>query len=595
MANENRLREQKLIDSARKNWWDQSMDNLASRIAWWREAKLGLFIHWGIYSLPGGEWQGKKVTGYSEHLMRKEKISREDYLKIAHEFNPGRFNADDWVKSAKAAGARYLIITAKHHDGFAMYDSKVSKFNVINETAWKKDPMIALSKACKRYGLKFGFYYSHAFDWENPDAPGNDWSYQNPGGDLGLFGGRNWYDVHPELIAKAAKYVDEKAIPQIKELLTIYKPDILWFDTPHKLPLSENLRILKVIRETDDNVVINGRLLNTEMLNMGDYKNTADRPAEFYPVSGDWEAIPTTNESYGYAKFDKSHKPVGHFIRLLAKAASKGGNLLLNIGAMGSGEFAEADKHILEGLGNWMAKNSASIYGTSRTPLPIQNWGVITQKDKLLYLHVFNWPKDNKLILSGLKSKFSKAYFLTAPSKTIKTKRIDSAGVQLDLPKAPLDTLNTVIVLETSDPIQTDPIPSLASNQDNVLLSYDARLSGGGFGYGDGKAGRYYVTGWKNKSQQMRWDFKALSPVKFTLKIKYLSDAASAGTYTISIDKFKKIKTVISTTNEQIQLETIGDIDLSPGLHNLEITPVTITKQELIKVLEIQLIPYPVQ
>ena len=226
----------------------------------------------GVYSLPGGEWKGQKVSGYAEHLMRKEKITRSEYLEVAHAFNPVKFNADEWVKNAKNAGMNYLIITAKHHDGFAMFDSKVSDFTVVKQTAWKHDPMVDLAAACKKYGVRFGFYYSHAFDWEHPDAPGNDWEYKNPGGDLNLFGGRNWYDLHPELLSKAKKYVDEKAIPQIKELLQKYHPDILWFDTPQKLPLSENIRILKAIRETDPNVVVNGRLARGASLMMGDYK-----------------------------------------------------------------------------------------------------------------------------------------------------------------------------------------------------------------------------------------------------------------------------------------------------------------------------------
>ena len=145
-------------------------------------------------------------------------------------------------------------------------------------------------------------------DWEHPDAPGNDWEYNNPGGDK-LIGTARWYDTHPEWLPKAIKYVDEKAIPQIKELLIKYHPDILWFDTPHKLPLSENIRLLKAIRETDPDVVVNGRLARNSAINFGDYRNTADRPAEFYPVTGNWEAIPTTNESYGYSKYDRSHKP----------------------------------------------------------------------------------------------------------------------------------------------------------------------------------------------------------------------------------------------------------------------------------------------
>jgi alpha-L-fucosidase len=292
MLNTGRIRDQKQIDEALNGWYKESLKTHEQRIQWWRDAKFGMFIHWGVYSLPGGEWKGKKVSGYAEHLMRKEKIPRAEYLQLAHQFNPVQFNAEEWVKNAKKAGMNYLIITAKHHDGFAMYDSKVSDFNIIQQTPWKHDPMADLSAACRKYGLKFGFYYSHAFDWEHPDAPGNDWEYKNPGGDLNLFDGRNWYDLHPELLHKAVKYVDEKAIPQIKELLVKYHPDILWFDTPQKLPLSENIRILKAIRETDPAVVVNGRLVRgPNNLMMGDYKNTGDRPAEFAPVTGDWEAI----------------------------------------------------------------------------------------------------------------------------------------------------------------------------------------------------------------------------------------------------------------------------------------------------------------
>jgi alpha-L-fucosidase len=390
MFNQSESRDKKAIDEAINSWYTASMKTHGQRIQWWRDAKFGMFVHWGIYSLPAGEWKGKKVSGYAEHLMRKEKISKKDYLEVAHQFNPVLFDADKWILDAKKAGMNYFIITAKHHDGFAMYDSKVSDFTIIKQTAFKRDPMAELAAAAKRHGMKFGFYYSHAFDWEDPDAPGNDWEYKNPGGDLGLYGGVNWYVKHPELLPKAVKYVDEKAIPQIKELLTKYHPDILWFDTPQKLPLSENIRILKAIRETDPNVVVNGRLVRNANANFGDYKNTADRPAEFYPVEGDWEAIPTTNESYGYSKYDLSHKPSSFFIQLLAKAASRNGNLLLNIGPKGDGSFDAKDAQILTGIEKWVAKNAESIYRTHKTAMPLQNWGVSTQKGNKLYLHIFD-------------------------------------------------------------------------------------------------------------------------------------------------------------------------------------------------------------
>src|SRR4030095_5939857 len=305
-------RDEQAIQEPLSGWWTASMKNHDQRIAWWREAQFGCFIHWGVYSTFGGEWNGKPFKGYAEHMMRIQKIPRADYLsKVVSVFNPVKFDADEWVKLIKAAGMKYVIITAKHHDGFAMYPSTVSKYNIRDATPFKRDPMRELLDACKRQGIRFGFYYSHAFDWEDPNAPGNDWDYDNPGGDKGLHGGLTWFDQNPQLLPKAQRYVDEKAIPQIVELLKNYHPDILWFDTPSKLPLSENLRILKALRAADKNVVVNGRLARGMNYSFGDYKNTGDRAAEIVPTDGDWETIPTTNESYGYHKFDLSHKLVG--------------------------------------------------------------------------------------------------------------------------------------------------------------------------------------------------------------------------------------------------------------------------------------------
>ena len=594
MANKVNPRDEKAIDDAVHGWWATSMKTHDARIAWWRDARFGMFIHWGIYSLPGGEWKGKKVDGYAEHLMRKEKIPRAEYLELAHHFNPVKFDADKWVRTAKAAGMRYMIITSKHHDGFAMFNSKVSDYNVVKQTAWKHDPMADLSAACKKYGIKFGFYYSHAFDWEHPDAPGNDWDYNNPGGDLNLHGGRNWYDVHPELLPKAVKYVNEKAIPQIKELLTMYHPDILWFDTPQKLPLSENIRILKAIRETDPNVVVNGRLARGEGdLNLGDYKNTADRPAEFFPVTGDWEAIPTTNESYGYSKFDKSHKPIGFFIQLLAKSASRGGNLLMNIGPMGDGEFAPEDVHILNGLAKWMDKNSGSIYKTTKTPLPFQSWGVSTRKGNLLYLHVFHWPQNGKLLVGGLKNNISKAYLLVDPAKKpLAFKRLGPLDMGINLPLQTPDTINTVIVLETKGTIQTDPTRVLSSaGVTNQLLAFDADLLGKGFGFGDGKTDKYYVDGWRKKDQVVKWNFRMVQPATYKVVLKYLADDSDAGSYKLEIGSLAINGEIQSSAKAVVKTVNLGEVSLQPGVHSLTITPLDITKSALMKILEVQLIP----
>jgi len=592
MFNKAKQRDQQAIDDAVNGWWAASMKSHEQRIQWWREAKFGMFIHWGIYSLPGGEWKGKKVSGYAEHLMRKEKILRKDYLELAHQFNPEKFNAEEWILNAKRAGMKYFIITSKHHDGFAMFDSKVSDFNIMQQTAFKRDPMAELAAAAKKYGIKFGFYYSHAFDWEHPDAPGNDWEYKNPGGDSGLYGGINWFNLHPELLPKAVKYVDEKAIPQIRELLMKYHPDILWFDTPSKLPLSENIRIMKAIRSVDTNVVINGRLARGSAVSFGDYKNTADRPAEFYPVTGDWEAIPTTNESYGYHKYDSSHKPVSHFIQLLARAASRGGNLLMNIGPKGDGTFDSKDLYILNGIGKWMDQNGESIYGTTASVLPLQNWGVSTMKGDKLYLHVFHYPADGKLYVGGLKSTYGKIYLLSGSKKQLTAQRLNEKDIVITLTKSIKDTANTVIVVALKNKLMTDTVRFMSPNiAVTRLLAFDAMQYGKGLSFGDGKTNKFYVEGWKSTEQSLSWTIRSAATKKYNVVIKYLAGENSGGSFKLVVDKHTEFNFTVETNQDNTVItKKLMEILLNTGVHEIEIKPIAITKQELMKLLEIQLI-----
>jgi alpha-L-fucosidase 2 len=343
-------------------WWRASMDSLDRRLGWWRDARFGMFIHWGVYSQLAGVWDSTPVRGYAEHIQRIRKIPSATYREQAvSKFNPTRFDADEWVNLARRAGMRYMIITAKHHDGFAMYDSKVTDYDIVDGTPYKRDPLRELRDAAKRRGVRFGFYYSHAFDWGDPEAPGNDWEFENPGGDRNLYG-REWWVNHPQLLANARRYVDRKAIPQILELIKNYDPDILWFDTPQKLPPEENLRILRAAREAKPTIVINGRPVQAfpgaPEARFGDYASTADRPAELTRHDGDWEAIPTTNESYGYHRMDLAHKPPEHFVLLLAKAAARGVILLMKIGPMGDGRLDAKDSSILEGFGAWLEVNA---------------------------------------------------------------------------------------------------------------------------------------------------------------------------------------------------------------------------------------------
>lgn len=590
-------RERDSLAAARavRGWWTASMRNHDKRIGWWREARFGCFMHWGVYSGPGGVWKGKQVHGYAEHLMRIEKIPLQEYKKdVVEKFDPVYFDADRWVRRIKKAGMRYLIITAKHHDGFAMYNSDVSDYNVVKATPWHHDPMKDLAAACKKYGIHFGFYYSQAFDWQDPNAPGNDWDYQNPGGDRHLFGGRHWYDLHPAMLSRIEKYVNGKAIPQIKELIRKYHPDILWFDTPSKLPFSENLRILEEIRKVDTNVVIDGRLANWGGMHFGDYQSTSDRPKEFYPVKGDWEAIPTTNESYGYSKMDTLHKPASFFIRLLAKAASRGGNMLMNIGPMGNGRIDPRDTLILHGIGQWMQVNDSAIYGTTATPLPLQPWGVSTRKGSVLYLHVFRWPKDRRLTVGGLESTVSEAWLLSDRSrKRLGVKRANDRDVVIRVPLKAPDTTNTVIVLQIKGPVRTDSVRLLSTAIANRLLAFDGELHGKGFRYGDGKATKYYVYQWHRPEQWISWKFRLNTPANFQLYIKYQTDGEDEGSsYRIDAGKDNMERKVqVPEQGSRIYTDDLGTVRLEKGTQQISIRPQSIKGDELMKLYEIDLVP----
>jgi alpha-L-fucosidase len=584
------------IQHALDGWWPRSLVNRENRLAWWREARFGCFIHWGVYSITGGRWKGEKSQGYAEHLMRAKKISLKEYKEaFIDRFNPAHFDAEAWVRLIQAAGMKYVVITAKHHDGLAIYPSDAYPFD-IRMTPFQRDPLLELKEACARHGIKYGFYYSHAFDWEHPDAPGNDWEYTNPGGDLRLYEGEGklWHSEHPELLPRTADYyVDQKAIPQILELIRIYEPDILWFDTPHKLPLSENLKILEAIREADDRVVVNGRLAaGSGFHTFADYVNTADRALEIFPCEGDWESIPTTNESYGYSIDDNSHKPASAFIELLAKSAARGGNMLMNLGPKGNGEIDERDITILEEIGAWLAVNGESIYGTSRTPLEVQQWGESTQKANRLYLHVFQWPKDGKLVLGGLMNAIRKAWLLSdQEQKPLETKRLNYYDWLIHVPAAAPCRAVSVIAVEVDGEIRTHSGRLLSEKGINVLRSFDAEVSQG-MKYGDGKQGNDYICNWTSLNQRVIWKVRLNHAMKLRLVLTYsTAEAMDAGVVRIAFGD-EIIEERVSRTENPKETATMScEVVISAGEHDLSIVPVHTEGQELMRRHSVTLAP----
>jgi alpha-L-fucosidase len=581
-------------------WWRASQTNLDERLAWWRGARFGMFIHWGVYSGLGNEFQGRKGGGYAEHIQRILKIPVPVYRReVAGHFDPADFDADTWVRLARDAGMKYIVITAKHHDGFAMWPTKVNDYNVMEATPWHHDPMKDLKAACEKYGLKFGFYYSQAFDWGNSNAPGNDWSFHNPGGDKHI-GGINWWETKPEFMAQARNYVDEKAIPQLLELIRDYHPAILWFDTAAKLPPSENLRIMKAVRAADPNVVISGRLV----AGWGDYADTADRPANFPPHEGDWEGIPTTDESYGWNPFDTEHKPTSHFIRLLAKAAARGGNVLLNIGPMGNGEIDPKDVTILQGIAAWWKVNGTSIRGTQPTPLAVQTWGESTYKGDTLYLHIFNWPPNAQLVVGGLKSRVIKAFLLadhaTAPNDLTpaikveergfpdcKVMRLNALDVSISVPASAPDRVDSVLALQCEGSIVTDTNRLLQPDFSiDTLRAFDGELHGA-LRFGPGKKTDDYVLNWTRPDDFVSWPVRLEEPANYEVTLSYDAPAASAGgEFAVSLGSQTLQGTVQPGMNQTIQL---GRVSLQPGNFEIKVAGMKINGTELFRLRNLEL------
>ncbi len=575
-------------DSPEAAWWRDSMLTHEQRIEWWREARFGMFIHWGVYSGLGNEYHGRKGGTYAEHIQRVLKIPIPEYrTEVAGNFNPTNFDADAWVRLAHQAGMGYIVITSKHHDGFAMWPTKVNDYNVMDATPWHHDPMKDLSAACKKYDVKFGFYYSHAFDWGNSNAPGNDWYYNNPGGDKHI-GGVNWWETRPEFMFQARKYVDEKVIPQLRELIQNYDPDIFWFDTPGKLPPSENLRIMKAVRAMDQRVVINGRLVH----GWGDYDSTTDRPAEFPAHEGDWEGIPTTDESYGWNKFDTSHKPPSHFIQLIAKAAARGGNTLMNIGPMGDGNIDPKDVAILKGIADWWQVNGSSIRGTTRTPLPVQTWGESTRKGNTIYLHVFDWPTNGQLVVGGLKSEVKSARLLTASDKSpvLKISRKNPLDVTITVPSQAPDKADSVVVVECDSDVVADANrllqPGFAAE---TLRTFDGELHGKGLKAGPGKKTDAYIENWSRADEFISWPVRLAAPASYDVAVVYdAGDDSAGGEFKVKIGG----QTLSGTVEAGKNMSTpVGQVRLDAGTFEVELLSGMIKGGELMRPRSVVLTP----
>jgi len=420
-----------------------------ARMAWWREAKFGMFIHWGVYSVPAGFYQDKPVRGIGEWIMNRGKIPMSEYQAFAKQFNPVKFDAEAWVKTAKAAGMKYIVITSKHHDGFAMFDTKASPWNIVQATPYGKDPLKDLAAACRKEGIKLGFYYSQAQDWNNGgSASGGKWDKAQE------------HDMDD--------YIAKIVVPQVTEILSNYGefPAVLWWDTPTGMNKDRAQKIYGVVEKLRPGIIMNNRL-------GGGFKGDTETPEQHIPPQGypgrDWETCMTLNGTWGYKKDDNNWKSTETLIFNLCDIASKGGNYLLNVGPTSEGLIPQPSIDRLAEVGAWMKVNGEAIYGTTATPFggelgkPVKgvtgygsattvssrnDWRCTSKAGKI-YVIIFKWPATGKFELPGLQSKITKASLLS-DGTDLKVSQTES-GATLDLPVAAPDKIASVIRVEIAD------------------------------------------------------------------------------------------------------------------------------------------------
>jgi alpha-L-fucosidase len=433
----------------------------AERGQLFEEGNYAMFIHWGLYSNIGNLYKGKTYYGIGEWIMNRNMagIPVDEYMALAKDFNPTDFDADQIARLARDAGMKYIVITAKHHDGFAMYHSKCNRFNIVDATPFDRDPMKELAAACRRYGLGLGFYYSHNQDWTFPG--GDNGPKQTPDGKAVDF---EYYYVN-------------KCRPQVEEITTQYGPiAIVWFDTPGRIERKYVEELVQIVRKNQPGALVSGRT----GYGLGDYQTLGDMEVPNENVEGIWETVDTTNDSWAYAWYDNCWKTPKEILHRLVSCVGRGGTYMLNIGPKGDGTVPKLAARTLRKAGEWIRHYPQVVYGTNASPwehaLP---WGDVTVKGKTLFLSVFDIPKDGELYLPGLKTRIKSASLLGQGQKKIALRaQMIGTWTRIQLPAEISEKMVPVVQVELEGQPEVDPCWGIDPALQTTILAQFAEVTG---------------------------------------------------------------------------------------------------------------------
>lgn len=467
-----------------------------------------MFIHWGLFSNIANVWDGKTYYGVGEWLMNKNMagVDRDEYMAVAKTFNPVHFDAMKIAQLAKDAGMKYIIITSKHHDGFAMYHSQCNKFNIYDATPFHRDPMKELAEACKKLDLGFGFYYSHNQDWTYPGGSG--------GPRVDKEGNRKTFD----------DYYHEKCLPQVKEITQNYGPmTLIWFDTPGGMSAKYSKELVDLVHKNQPQAFVSGRVGN----DLGDYQTLGDMEVPLKNIDGLWESVDVTNDSWGYAWYDNNWKSPKQILMNLLSTVARGGTYMLNIGPDGMGDVPQMVQQSLRAAGKWIARYPQTVYGATSSPwghaLP---WGDVVQQGNKLYLLVYQWPNSGRLYLPGLKTGIQKAALLNGQKRQHLSYNSQANGTELMVPHAQPEQLVNVIELSLSS---AEPNVDQTLNVDPELGFADLSVK-----FGKSEGCTIYHASWMEKFGEWKYMY-CTKGLNNGGKVTWQINFPQAGTYDVQV------------------------------------------------------------